>query len=435
MSNYADVQEIHGIMDKVDIKFEDLALKNRLMKETEVQTCREALRLDRNDEYTPHEFAEVAIRLGFISDADTRTVMRAIERLTRDMEETGRSVYDAIYIPGYKIVEKIGDGAIGMVFRARQISMKRMVALKVLHKKWLNDEEFKRRFLIEARAAGKLSHQNLIQVFDVGRFNTRYYFSMEYIDGQTVQNLIDYDGSVSLILTLDIALQINRALNYLSQYNLVHRDIKPANIMLTNNGVAKVGDFGFIYAAEERKIAQEGMTLGTPDYISPEQAMGSSNLDIQSDIYSLGATMFHMLSGNTVFTGSSSEVMYKHVDSKLPDLEQYLPEMHEDIVKLIAKMMAKKPEDRPTCDDLFEQLEYLKTYCESEERPAEFSGGKTTLFNAFNVGRLRIARLERENTKLKNRERLMRGLTFGLAGITLILTAVVIWLIIQMYIS
>jgi serine/threonine protein kinase len=142
-----------------------------------------------------------------------------------------------------------------------------------------------------------------------------------------------------------------------------------------------------------------------------------------------------MLSGNTVFTGSSSEVMYKHVDSKLPDLDQYLPEMPDEIVKLIEKMMAKKPEDRPTCDDLFEQLEYLKTYCESEERPAEFSGGKTTLFNAFNVGRLRIARLERENSKLKNRERLMRGFTFGLAGVTAILTAVVIWLIFKMYIS
>jgi len=420
-------------MQKVDIKFEDLALKNRLMKETEVKACREALHAKGLKDYSPDEFAAVATQLGFISDSEKKTIIKAIQRLIRDMEKDGKEVYDALYIPGYKIIEKIGDGAIGMVFKARQISMKRMVALKVLHQKWLNDEEFKRRFLIEARAAGKLSHQNLIQVFDVGRFSSRYYFSMEYIDGQTVQNLLDYDGKVGLLLTIDIALQVNRALNYLSQYNLVHRDIKPANIMLTNAGVAKVGDFGFIYAAEEKKIAQEGMTLGTPDYISPEQAMGSDNLDIQSDIYSLGATMFHMLSGNTVFTGSSSEVMYKHVDSKLPDLKQYLKDVPNGLVNLISQMMAKKPEDRPTCDALFEQLEYLKTFCESEERPGEYVAGKTTLFNAFNVGKLRISRLERENRQLKRKERIMWALIFIMMALSAVLFIIIAWLGLKLF--
>ncbi|MFC1582724.1 serine/threonine protein kinase [Planctomycetota bacterium] len=419
-------------MNKFEIKFEDLALKNRLMSELQVKSCREELLADGNLEYSPREFGELAGKKGFLEDSDITRMLKAIERLNREMDLDEEKVFDAIYIPGYEIIDQLGDGAIGSVFRARQISMKRLVALKVLHKKWLNDEEFKRRFLIEARAAGKLSHQNLIQVFDVGRFNDRYYFSMEYVDGQTVQNLIDYDGKVDLLMTLDISLQINRALNFLAQYNLVHRDIKPANIMMTNSGTAKVGDFGFIFAAEESKIAQEGMTLGTPDYISPEQAMGASNLDIRSDIYSLGATMFHMLSGNTVFTGTSSEVMYQHVDSKLPDLQRYLHGVPEQVVALIAKMMAKKPEDRYDCDELFEQLEYLKTYCESEEQGEAFSGGKTTLYTAFNVGKLRIARLERQNKKLKDRDRFI-GRFLKILGIaTIVLLIAVLLLLVKL---
>ncbi len=415
----------------MEITFEDIALKNKILQEVQVKSCRDELRAQGKDEYSPKEFGDIACRLGFISRSESSFILKAIDRLMREQQQGGRMAYDAIYIPGYEIIGELGDGAIGRVFKARQISMKRVVALKVLHSRWLNDEEFKKRFLIEARAAGKLSHQNLIQVFDVGRFNDRYYFSMEYVDGQTVQSLIDYDGRVDILLTLDIALQVNRALNYLSQYNLVHRDIKPANIMLTNSGVAKVGDFGFIYGAEEKKLAQEGTTLGTPDYISPEQAMGSKNLDVQSDIYSLGATIFHMLSGNTVFTGSSSEVMYKHVDSKLPDLRKYLSGVSEGVVELIEKMMAKKPEDRPDCDELFEQLEYLKAVCESERKGEEFTGGKTTLFNAFNVGKLKVARLERQNKKLQIQKRAFFRLMLVLGGVSLFLLLIIIFMLVK----
>jgi len=420
-------------MDTVEITFEDLALKNRLMKESEVKNCRDEFDTVEQTDYTPKEFGQMATRLGYVSDSERNTILRAIERLHRDQKNNESVIYDAIYVPGYEIFDKLGDGAIGMVFKARQISMKRTVALKVLHKQWLKDEEFKKRFLIEARAAGKLSHQNLIQVFDVGRFNNRYYFSMEHVDGQTVQSLIDYDGKVDLLTTIDISLQVNRALNYLSQYGLVHRDIKPANIMLTNTMTAKVGDFGFIYAAEEHKIAQEGMTLGTPDYISPEQAMGSKEIDIRSDIYSLGATMFHMLSGNTVFTGSSSEVMYHHVDSRLPDLRRYLPGIPETIVQLIEKMMAKKPADRYSCDELFEQLEYLKAMAESDlEGDEKFTAGKTTLFNAFNVGKLRIARLERQHEKLEVKARKVTRLMYVFLSLSILFLVALIVMIVVM---
>ncbi|MFH1707767.1 MAG: serine/threonine-protein kinase [Planctomycetota bacterium] len=417
--------------EKIELTFEDIALKNRILQEVQIKRIRDQLSAAGRDVYEPQEFATAAIGLGLLTETETITIMRALERLRRDQIKDEKVVYDSIYIPGYQIVGKLGDGAIGTVFKARQISMKRVVALKILHKQWLNDEEFKRRFLIEARAAGKLSHQNLIQVFDVGRFNDRYYFSMEFVDGQTVQNLIDFDGRVDLKLTIDIALQVNRALFYISQYNLVHRDIKPANIMITGAGVAKVGDFGFLYAAEESKIAQAGMTLGTPDYISPEQAMGSASLGIRSDIYSLGATMFHMLSGNTVFTGSGSEVMSKHVDAKLPDLRKYLADLPEEVVSLIAKMMDKKAEDRYSCEELFEQLEYLKTYCEADSLEGAVPGGRTTLFNAFNMGKLRVARLERQNRQLKDQGRRFFRLVCILGGLSAALLAVIIILLVK----
>ena len=139
--------------------------------------------------------------------------------------------------------------------------MRRKVALKVLHPQWADDEEFRSRFLLEARAAGKLNHSNLIQVFDVGRDGNLFYFSMEYIDGVTAEDLIEHESHLPLAKVIDIGLQVLEVLSYLARNDIVHRDIKPANIMITHDGVVKLGDFGFIQNHLDADLLQEGTTL------------------------------------------------------------------------------------------------------------------------------------------------------------------------------
>ena len=223
----------------------------------------------------------------FIDQQTADRMTKALRRIIRD--ERAKSEAGMLaqrQIGGYRLIRRIGEGGMGEVYLAEQLNMHRQVALKVLHDKWADDEEFRKRFLLEARAAGKLSHQNLIQVYDVGKYQGVYYFSMEYVDGVTVEDLIDHEGQIPIEKVFDISLQVCSSLNYLSKEHIVHRDIKPANIMITKDGQVKLGDFGFIQSGYDAELLQEGTTLGTPDYISPEQARGDRNLDVRSDIYS-----------------------------------------------------------------------------------------------------------------------------------------------------
>ncbi|HVY60051.1 MAG TPA: serine/threonine-protein kinase, partial [Planctomycetota bacterium] len=259
-----------------------LAIRNGFLTAAQVEELFAALAERRKDSQDGITFEDLAVERGMMTSQQASAVALAYQRLVKDAEKQKWS------IPGYEIFAKIGEGGLGVVFKARQVSMNRVVALKILHKRWLNDEEFKQRFLIEARLVGKLSHQNLIKVFDVGKHDWKYYFSMEFVEGETVEELIEREGPLDAIRAVDITLQILRAIKYLSRYDIVHCDIKPSNILMTKDGCAKLGDFGFVKSNLEIAETEEGSVLGTPDYISPEQAMGSKNIDFRSDIYSLG---------------------------------------------------------------------------------------------------------------------------------------------------
>ncbi|WP_372368272.1 serine/threonine protein kinase [Candidatus Uabimicrobium sp. HlEnr_7] len=269
-----------------------------------------------------------------------------VEQMDLLYKET-RKKNKSLAIGNYEIKSILGEGGLGVVYLAKQLSMKRNVALKVLYRKWVQDEEFRKRFLLEARIVGKLSHTNLIQVFDIGYDKGHYYFSMEHVPGRTLEQMIMKDGYISLEKAIENTFQLLDALNYIWKKNLVHRDIKPSNIIVNKEQIAKLGDFGFVKSKMDEQLVQnEDFVLGTPDYMSPEQAMGKSDLDYRSDIYSLGATMYHMITGSAPYDGSESVIIRQHIKAAIPSPLTIRSSIPPGVCQIIEKMMAKEPHDR-----------------------------------------------------------------------------------------
>lgn len=345
------------IQERVDAN-EDmvrLVLDNRFLALDEMNRFLKLLKKEQLNGKIPPLLLDVLHEKGYIDESKKKALAIASERLEREREVSHYS------IKGYNLTKKIGGGGLGVVYQAWQISMKRRVAIKILYDKWAKDTEFKNRFILEARVMGRLSHQNLIQVYDVGREGGHLYFTMEFIDGPTVEELIRREGKLSLLDALDICVQVARAINYIAGFDIVHRDIKPANIMMTRSNTAKLGDFGFLFSKYESKLAQDGYVIGTPDYISPEQASGRE-VDHRSDIYSLGVCLYHMITGKVPYNGSVSNIMRQHVFAEIPDrIPEKGPAIPPDIYSLICKMMAKEPEERYNdVKSLLDDLQYLK---------------------------------------------------------------------------
>ena len=388
-----------------------------LLTEDQLLACRkshqEALA---TGEETP-EFESLLVEKGYLTDDQLRLMKKAGDRLQRDEARS-----QPMRIGGCEVIGKLGDGGLGTVYKARQVSMGRVVALKVLHKKWMKDEEFKKRFLLEARLAGRLSHQNLIQVFDVGREHDQYFFSMEYVDGETVEQIIDRDGPMPLDRAFDIVIQVLRAITYIWKHKIVHRDIKPGNIMVMRSGTAKLADFGFVKSKFDPLLSTEGEVLGTPDYISPEQAMGQTDIDFRSDVYALGASLYHMLSGRPPFGGTSSEVMEKHIREEPRDPREFRKDIPEPAVHLIQKMMAKDPDERySSTQELFEDIELVRMGQDpAGDRP---QAGKATILRAFNIERARLDRLDHQVRDLTKRLSLTKRLLWGAVALAATLLA------------
>jgi serine/threonine-protein kinase len=377
-----------------------IAMRNGFLTQAQVEELFSILNERRKDSSSQDgvTFEDVAIEKGYMTSQQASAVALAYQRLLKDAERQKWA------IPGYEIFGKVGEGGLGVVLKARQISMNRIVALKVLHKRWLNDEEFKQRFLVEARLVGKLSHQNLIKVFDVGKHDWKYYFSMEFVEGETLEELIEREGPLDVLRAADITIQILRAIKYLSRYDIVHCDIKPSNILLTKDGIAKLGDFGFVKSNLEIAETEEGSVLGTPDYISPEQAMGEKNIDFRADIYSLGVTLYHMVAKKPPYEGSVSTVMRKHIKGELPSPKLHNPNVPDALCRIIERMCAKKPEDRfQTCDELFEDLELVKL---KEKTGRNYDIEKSELVSVLQLEKARS--LEQQIEKLEVAERLRR---------------------------
>lgn len=256
---------------------------------------------------------------------------------------TGRELGD------YRVLRRLGQGAMAEVYLAEQHSLGRQVAFKVLRADLATDATYLKRFEMEARAAASLIHAAIVQIYEVGCIDGVHFIAQEYVPGQNLAELLHRRGMLTVLQAIDIMRQVAAALVKAAEHNIVHRDIKPDNLMLSTGGDVKVADFGLARVTqtnEQQKLTQVGITMGSPLYMSPEQAEGKP-LDTRSDIYSLGATCYEMLSGRPPFQGDTAlAVAVQHVKSEPPSLARLRPDLPPQLCQLVHRMLAKDPAER-----------------------------------------------------------------------------------------
>lgn len=325
----------------------------------------------------------------------------------------------------YELMEKIGGGGMAVVYKAKCSLLNRFVAVKILRQDFTNDEEFVKRFRIEAQSAASLSHPNIVSIYDVGHEGEIHYIVMEYVDGTTLKEYITQKGAIGWREALNISIQICSAIEHAHRNNIVHRDIKPHNILLTKDRIVKVTDFGIARAVSSSTITMVGSTIGSVHYFSPEQARGGF-IDEKSDLYSIGVTLYEMVTGRVPFDGETPvAVALKHIQ-----LEAQPPlEINQDIPlgvnNIIIKAMKKEQNKRyQTASELLEDLYMVLKNPDSEihlsEEPDDESPTRRMqALSKENIG-LKDEYLMKEKGKEKEKKKGDR-LTFWLAVLTSVL--------------
>jgi serine/threonine-protein kinase len=262
----------------------------------------------------------------------------------------------------FELVSKIGEGAMGAVYKARQLSFRRDVALKVLFPHIANNPKLVERLYREGRVMGQLDHSNIVQAFEVNEFQGWHYVAQEYVNGQSMQKWLAHLGRVSIGDALHIVLVCARALEYAHNLGFVHRDIKPDNILIDVSGIVKVADLGMVKVEEENELTQTGHAVGTPWYMPLEQAKNAKDTDGRSDIYALGCMLYCFLTGMPPFAGKTLLEVIRAKDlGTFPPARQANPDVPERLDLIIIKMTSKQPKHRyQTCAELIKDLESLQ---------------------------------------------------------------------------
>lgn len=261
----------------------------------------------------------------------------------------------------YELLENIGEGGMGTVYKAKCHLLNRFVAVKILKAELSNDEEFVARFKREATSIARLSHPNIVNVHDVGTENNINFIVMEYINGKTLKQVIKENGRLSSEKTLDIALQTAKALQCAHINNIIHRDIKPDNIMITKDNMVKVMDFGIAKVADSRTVTNSSKIMGSVHYFSPEQAKGNF-VDCRTDIYSLGIVMYEMVTGRVPYNAESSiTIAMMHIQEPVTPPKEIITDIPENINQVILKAMQKEPIKRyQTAKEMAEVINEIK---------------------------------------------------------------------------
>ena len=276
----------------------------------------------------------------------------------------------------YRLEAKLGSGGMSTVYLARDTTLDRDVAVKVMHREMSEQADQLERFRQEARAVAKLSHPNVVAVIDAGEDGGFPYIVFEYVEGETLKQRIARVGALDPQEALAYAIEIARGLTVAHGRKMVHRDIKPQNVLIDSEGRAKLTDFGISRQLEQDGMTATGRVLGTTDYVAPEQAMGQA-VDQRSDVYSLGVVLYEMLIGQVPFHADSQVgVAMKHVNEELPDVQQRRPEVSAAAALVVERATAKDPDER--YQDVGEMIDDLSTALEVEAARAGSTTGEAT---------------------------------------------------------
>ena len=333
-----------------DSVFGRMVVEQGLCTDTELRRALEELESRRK--INPVMLKDLMVDLGYVTQTQ-------VERLKTRIKKTA-----AHQIPGYKILGKLGAGAMAVVYKARQLSLNRTVAIKVLPKRFSENPEYVERFYKEGQAAGKLNHNNIVQAIDVGEAGGYHYFVMEYVEGKTVADDLAASSIYEEADALDIIIQVAHALAHAHAHGLIHRDVKPKNIMISKDGVVKLADMGLAREITDIKLAETeaGKAYGTPYYIAPEQIRGKIDIDGRADIYGLGCTFYHMVTGQVPFMADdSAEVMRKHLREPLTPPDHINTSLTAGVSETIEIMVAKRRKNRyNSVEELLLDLEALR---------------------------------------------------------------------------
>jgi serine/threonine-protein kinase len=335
------------MVDPKASRFWQAARQSGLIDEEGLRACLAAVPPEKREgEHLDRRLARQAVQQGKLSIWQAQQLM------------AGRS--SGFKINRYTLIEMIGQGGMGRVYLAKDTRLNRRVALKILSPDRMNNPRAIARFQREARVGAQLQHENLVRIYDEGEANGKCYLVMEYIEGKNIGAIIAENGPIPPATAARLGQQVSLGLEHAQQKGLIHRDVNPYNILVTRDGIAKLTDLGLaIDQTEEAQVTREGATVGTFDYVSPEQARHSHSVDTRSDIYSLGCTLYHMLSGQVPFPSPSlPEKLFGHQAVEAMPLARLVPGIPEGLSEVIEKMMRKSPDDRyPTPLDVAQALE------------------------------------------------------------------------------
>ena len=349
------VKEAKSLSSLNEFNLEKSILRRGLATPNEIELCKaHKAKLSSSKEESGKGLLDIMVEAKVLTKSQSM-------RLLREMGDTNKK----LEIPGYQMLEKLGKGSMGIVYKARQTSVDRIVAVKVLLDALAQNREFIKRFDREAKIAAKLSHNNIVNAIDAGEVGGHNYFVMEYVEGSTIKDALDKNKVFDEKTALKIVMAVAEALKHAHQRGLIHRDIKPENVILTKDGNVKLADLGLarLTADEKWAMSEAGMAIGTPYYISPEQVRGQVDVDIRADIYSLGATLYHMVTGRVPYDGETpTDVMKQHVDKNvlLVPPDHLNTSLSSGLGMVVETMMSKNRENRyRNPDDLILDLKCL----------------------------------------------------------------------------
>src|SRR6266851_10130295 len=299
---------------------------------------------------TPESVATSIFRPTHPVSDDAPTIISRAKPQSVHAEDLLKSDLRGRRLAHFELLEPIGAGGMAAVLRARDTQLDRTVALKILPPEMASNPENILRFHQEARAAAKLDHENIARVFFYGEDQGLHFIAFEFVEGETLRALVERRGRLPVADAINYLLQIATGLAHAAERGVVHRDIKPSNIIITPTGRAKLVDMGLARSQSPQAdiaLTQSGVTLGTFDYISPEQALEPRDADVRSDIYSLGCTFYHVLTGQTPTPeGTAAKKLHHHQHEPPVDPRQLNPEIPDEVAGILARMIAKDPKDR-----------------------------------------------------------------------------------------